>query len=390
MVFDSGTRTYQGPRATESLSSRSSTAPGRPPFEAARRRIDDWYSRLCDGLKEGVIQRLRGGNDRHFDAAFWELYLHELFTRLGYEISCEPTLSNGRKIDFLLRRGDAAFYLEATAAGISNEQRGADARRDRIYRELNQVKTTAFMLGISIDQAGPGDAPRLARLRDDLEAWLAGLDPDEVVRQWEANGEVPSYSWSGGGGWAITFDAFPNKPELRGQPVDRPLGIFVDYTLNTVRDETPLARALKDKQPSGYGDLPLPYVVAVNETSLIPFDPPEPHRTNVMFGTPKIEYGGGSGPRWVREGDGFWRGPGAHPRNRRLAAVLLASRLTPWTIDQAELEWWDNPFSIQPVPETLLPDVAARRQLRPDQTGEINMQVTQPARTPGSVLDPDS
>lgn len=391
MVFDSGTRTYHGPRDHGEPQFAFLNRSGRPQFEAARHRIDNWYSRLCDGLKEGVRQRLRGGDDQHFDAAFWELYLHELFARLGYEISCEPTLPNGRKIDFLLRRGDAAFYLEATAAGISNQQRGAGARRDRIYHELNQVKTTAFMLGINIVQTGPGDAPKLPRLRDDLEAWLAGLDPDEVVRQWEANGEMPSYYWSGGGGWAITFDAFPNKPEVRGQPVDRALGIFVDYTANIARGEGPLAGALRRKQPSRYGDLPLPYVVAVNETSLIPFgDDLAPHRANVMFGTLKIAYGGGSGPHWVREGDGVWRSLGARPRNRRLAAVLFASRLTPWTIGQAELEWWDNPFASQPVPEELLPDVAARRQLRPDQTGEINMHATRPARTPGSVLDPES
>jgi hypothetical protein len=349
MVFDSGTRTYQGPRDHGESQFTFLNRSGRPPFEAARRRIDDWYSRLCDGLKESVRQRLVSGEDRRFDAAFWELYLHELFTRLCYEISCEPTLPNGRKIDFLLRRGDAAFYLEATAAGISNEQRGAGARRDRIYRELNQVKATAFMLGISIDQAGPGDAPRLARLRDELEAWLAGLDPDEVVRQWEAYGEVPSYSWPGGGGWVITFDALPNKPELRGQPVDRPLGLFVDHTANTVRGETPLVRALKDKQPSGYGDLPLPYVVAVNETSLIPFDSPEPHRANVMFGTPKPGYIDGSSLHWVRKGDGFWRGPSALPRNRRLAAVLFASGLTPWTIDKVELA--RRPGEDRPAPD---------------------------------------
>jgi hypothetical protein len=390
MVFDSGTRTYQGPRDHGESQFAFLNRSGRPPFVAARRRIDEWYSRLCDGLKEGVIQRLRSGDDRSFDAAFWELYLHELFSRLDYEISCEPTLPNARKIDFLLRRGDAAFYLEATAAGISNERRGADARRDRIYRELNQINTTSFMLGISIDEAGPGDAPRLARLRDDLGAWLSSLDPDDVVRQWEAHGEVSSYSWSGGGGWVITFDALPNKPELRDDPVDRPLGLFVDYTADIVRGETALARALKDKQPSGYGDLPLPYVVAVNETFLLPFHSPESHRVNVMFGTPKPSYLDGSGLHWVRQGNGFWRGPGAHPRNRRLAAVLFASGLTPWTIGQAGLEWWDNPFASRPVPEELLPDVAARRQLRPDQTGEINMQATQPARTPGSVLDPDS
>lgn len=109
------------------------------------------------------------------------------------------------------------------------------------------------MLGISIDQAGPGDAPKLARLRDDLEAWLAVLDPDEVIRRWEAHGEVPSYRWSGGSGWVITFDAVPNKPEARGQPAERALGIFVDYTERPVRGEIPLSRALKDKQPRGYG-----------------------------------------------------------------------------------------------------------------------------------------
>jgi hypothetical protein len=125
--------------------------------------------------------------------------------------------------------------------------------------------------------------------------------------------------------------------------------------------------------------------------TLIPFgDDLAPHRANVMFGTLKIEYGGGSGPHWVREGDGVWRSLGARPRNRRLAAVLFASRLTPWTIGQTELEWWDNPFASQPVPAELLPDVATRRQLRPDQTGEINMHATRPARTPGSVLDPES
>ncbi len=177
MVFDSGTRTYLGHRDHGEPQYAFLNRSGRPPFVAVRQRINDWYSCLCHGLKDGVLHRLRSGNDQEFDAAFWELYLHELFTRLGYEITCEPTLPNNRKIDFLLRRGDGAFYLEATTAGKPGEKRGADARRDRIYRELNKVKATAFMLAITIDQVGRDDAPKLARLREDLEAWLAGLDP---------------------------------------------------------------------------------------------------------------------------------------------------------------------------------------------------------------------
>ncbi len=87
-----------------------------------------------------------------FDAAFWELYLHELFTRLGYEVACEPTLPNGRKIDF----------FSAAAMPLSTE-------------------------------------------------------------------------------------TFPNKPEFRDQPVERPLGMFFDETGGVIRDEGPLVRALKRK-----------------------------------------------------------------------------------------------------------------------------------------------
>lgn len=76
------------------LSSSSSTARGAP-FEAVRLRVDERYSRLCHALKEDISHRLRSGDDRRFDAAFWELYRHEW---------------------------------------------GAGARRDHIYRELNKVK----------------------------------------------------------------------------------------------------------------------------------------------------------------------------------------------------------------------------------------------------------
>jgi hypothetical protein len=386
MVFDDMARTFLGPREHGESQFAFLERSGRPQFEAVRQRIEEWFSRLCPGLKVGVLHRLRSGDDQEFDAGFWELYLHELFSRLGYEISCEPTLPNNRKIDFLLRRGDSAFYLEATTAGKPNTQQGADARRNRIYRELNQVKTSAFMMGITIDQAGSSDAPKLARLREDLEKWLARLDPDEVQHQWEADGELPSHCWSDDSGWALTFEALPNKPELRDQPVDRPLGIFFEDTSDTVRDEIPLMRALKRKSPSRYGDLSLPYVVAVSETLSTIFDP-TPHRTNVMFGSLKFMYGDALGPRWVRASDGIWRGPGGHPRHRRLAAVLFASQLTPWTIEQAELEWWDNPFANRPVPDELRPDVARRRQLLPDQD---SLRETQPARTPGSVLNSGS
>jgi hypothetical protein len=244
------------------------------------------------------------------------------------------------------------------------------------------------MMGISVDRAGNGDMPRLATLRAELQGWLAGLDPGEAQRQWETHGDWPAYRWSDDRGWELTFEAFPNKPELRGRPVERPLGMFFDGTAGgLIKDEDPLRRALKRKQPSRYGDLTWPYVVAVGETPFAP-DDTESHRTNVLFGHSAVKYGGGRDPHWVRVEDGIWRGPGARPRNRRLAAVLFTSHLTPWSIDKAELEWWDNPFANLPVPDDMIPDVARRRQLSISEAGEGRLLVAEPARTPGSVFGP--
>ena len=76
----------------------------RAEMQQARERIEAWLGRLCPAMQAQVRNRLRS-NDQQFTAGLWELYLHELFTRLGYDITCASPVGNGRNIDFLLRRG---------------------------------------------------------------------------------------------------------------------------------------------------------------------------------------------------------------------------------------------------------------------------------------------
>jgi Phage integrase family len=68
--------------------------------------------------------------------------------------------------------------------------------------------------------------------------------------------------------------------------------------------------------------------------------------------------------------------------------LVLATNLTPWTIDRTRLEWWDNPFASQPVPDQLIPDVIRRRQLLLDNSGIGEFEEVDALRTPGSVLRP--
>jgi hypothetical protein len=175
-----------------------------PEADSGRELIESWFSHLCPALRSGVQQRLQSGDNQDFAAGFWELYLHELFTRLGYEITCEAATASGRNIDFLVRRGETAFYLEATTAGKSAAKRGADARRDRIYNEVNKLQVHNFILSIVIEAAGANDLKNAKGLRRELRAWLEPLDPDRAQEEWDAIGEGPTFKWEDGAGWSLS------------------------------------------------------------------------------------------------------------------------------------------------------------------------------------------
>jgi hypothetical protein len=163
--------------------------------------------------------------------------------------------------------------------------------------------------------------------------------------------------------------------------------MFMDEPGRLFEDEKPLRRALDRKRPNRYGvDLRLPYVVAINEHSF-GFGDKELHRMDVLFGHLAVQFGQGRETRSVRMPDGFWLGPGSLPQNRRFAAVLITSHVSPWTVDRSQLEWWDNPFANSPVPEDAIPDVVHRRQLIIDDKGAEELSRLQAARTPATVLD---
>lgn len=383
-VFQPGERQGVGPADHGESRSSYLDRSARPQFAAARDRINAWFARLCSEMQPDVLARLRSADDHQFASGYWELYLHELLVRLGYEVVCEPSLRDGRSIDFLARRGDGSMYLEATVAHSSTDERAADARRNRLYREVNKVSTDQFMLGIEIERAGAGDVPNAGELRRQLEQWLASLDPDTVSLDGDSTEQPPTFRWEAAG-WVLSFEAYPMKQRFRGERVHRPLGSFADETSGLIDDETLFRRALERKAPNRYGQLEHPYVVAICEYPF-GFGADEWHRKNVLYGRSAIAFGDGHPPREVRQPDGFWRGPGQRPRNTRVAAVLVGLHLAPWHFDDDALAWWDNPFAQRPVPDALVPEAATRHQLVLRQ-GRGDFVVTQPTMTPKIIFD---
>lgn len=89
--------------------------------------------------------------DAQHQSAFWELYLHELFSRLGLTLEPHPEIQDSRNHpDFLVKEGDVAkFYLEGIVAGLpSTKDAGAEARLAEVFDLVNSMKISDWFLQV--------------------------------------------------------------------------------------------------------------------------------------------------------------------------------------------------------------------------------------------------
>lgn len=311
-------------------------------FGNVRDLLESWFERLPADAKAQVRGRFRSTDDRQVLGAFWELYLHEMFSRLGFRLTHEPAIAGvSTRPDFLVEGHGASFYLEATIVGTADAEVAAARRRSRAFDVLNRLQTDDFMLWLDVISEGSQD-PRAARLRDELEGWLRELDAEEAVRGYEKRGldGLPARVWAEDG-WEIRFRAIPKKPEARGELVSRPIGAWGPGQASAIDTFGPIRRDLEQKA-SRYGELNRPFVIAVLCTDTFASD----HSVNVaLFGGEAYDFENDCA---IRNPDGLWVGPKGI-QNARVSAVLSAVHLNPWTVAQISPRVWPNPWAKRPL-----------------------------------------
>jgi hypothetical protein len=75
-----------------------------PVFERVRNVFNAWIHRFADlqatEATNDPLGRFRSKQDLQFYAAFWELYLHEVHVRLGFEVEVHPESSRSTRRDW--------------------------------------------------------------------------------------------------------------------------------------------------------------------------------------------------------------------------------------------------------------------------------------------------
>ena len=322
-----------------------------PFWDRTRATMEAWFSRFPGQARTDLLARLRSRDDRQFDAAFWELYLHESLLCEGYTLTPHPELPwTTSRPDFLVEGHRAGFYLEATVTGGPASETASERRRNTIYDSLDRLDSPNFFLWLQVYEEGQA-SPSGRRLRHALARWLARLDPDEVAALYEANGHqaLPKRDWEAEG-WHIVFTALPKKEEARGKPGVRPVGAWGPGRAFYVDDVGQVRRDLEDKS-GRYGTPDLPFVIAVAVGT--PFYEGHYTMSGALFGSDAVEFDTATlAVRSIRRPDGLWWGPNG-ARNTRVAGVIAARKVRPWNVTESELVTWHNPWALHPLPPVL-------------------------------------
>lgn len=333
-----------------------------PFWERVRVLLNDWFSRLPESEQRDIRGRFQSKTQRQAWAAFWELYLHELFLRLGFNIEHHPVLpSSSARIDFHLTGNEQDFYVEAVIVAEPDEDDRANRLNAAIRDAIDKIPSGDFFVFLEVPRAG-NSYPPFRRMIHELTAWLNTLDADAVTITGEQSAYIdaslPRFDWQSGD-WKLEFTAMPKKLEARQKPNG---GTFGGGPIQSrwVDDYVAIGTNLRRKARK-YGRLNKPYVIALmsarHTTSL-------DHLLRGVFGHtyehPGMVLAGNVPQGWPAEG--LWLSHNG-PTYSEVSAVLAVMNLMAWNVPRTEPLILYNPW----------PTHALTREL-PFRTVAIDMQ----------------
>jgi hypothetical protein len=176
-------------------------------------------------------------------------------------------------------------------------------------------------------------------LRQAVQAWVDGLNYDAVKAAWDTQAALPAFEQTH---HDARFRVEP-VPRLRtrGALRDRAIGVRMGG-VQLVEDHESIHDAVV-KKANRYGNLDLPFVVAVNAMGQFS---EEDQADFALFGSEQIAVNRNGNHQIQRAPDGVWYGPhGA--RKRGVSAVLSTERLTPWSLSQRRARFFLNPWALR-------------------------------------------
>jgi len=206
-LFEARSRTGKGRSYGQSMASwlddNSGDAAG-----VARSHLEGWFAEYPDAEKADLKRRLYSEDDREYQSAVAELWLHHLLKAADFDVEVHPTIEGSDRHPDFLAGGKDDFYVEVRALGEPRDVSALDARVAQLAEVLNRSPHPNFM--VTIQPLSLDASPPAALVAKRAKAWLDTLDPDEVA----ATGAPAEFEFDVDG-MRLRLHALPMKVEAR-------------------------------------------------------------------------------------------------------------------------------------------------------------------------------
>jgi hypothetical protein len=319
---------------------------------AIRELLESWFAEIPQTEQLDLQNRFRSRIDRQHRSAIFELFLHHFLLRCGFQVEFHPDMEGvTTHPDFLVMRdGRPIFYLEAIAVSNSAQEESESKRIAQVYDTLNTLNSPDFYLGVRVNGA-PDTPPSGAKLRQDLERWLSGLDWQAIQQSYldERYEGIPSYEWSHDG-WDVLFEPIPKSPDARGTKADQSIGMTMPMHAIQLNLDKEVKEAVIKKDR--YGNVTLPLVVAVQV--IHDFAIKKIDVMDGLLGEEAISLDCDRRPQAARVPNGAWFSPQG-PKHTNISAVLAWPTLDPWKFTAIEPIVVHHPCAAHPLPPDTFP-----------------------------------
>jgi len=306
-----------------------------------RETIENWFSTYQNSEKKELKNRFK----KDFDSAFYELFLYEMFNKLGFSITIHPNLKDSTKRpDFLIEKDDIQSYVEAKVCyDKSQEEMAFERLQNQFFDNLNKVRIKGFLLRIEEIEFKTKRQPSAKELISKIETEVNNLDPKIITLDMEKFGfdGCPKINFENDD-LKIILQPMPLIESRRDKISENPIGMFPIETYwgggkESLRDSI-------SKKVKRYSKFEIPYLICVNALGKKTTDKLDVE--NAIWGSLKYtfsDYKNIEDGKMSRESDGIFYNSG----KKKLTNVsgVFVSKVFPSNVPNAKYWIYENPFA---------------------------------------------
>lgn len=340
-LFDKTSEFIEGPSGNNENSFNYYHKSNRNDIRIIRVTLEDWFSKYPESEKKELKIRFK----KDFDSAFFELFLYELFKKLGYDITIHPELKDSSKRpDFLIVKNGNRTYVEAKICYDKTEAEMAfERRQNEFYDQLSKVRIKGFLLGIEELNFITKKQPRVKELIVKIENEVANLNPIQITVDMEKYGfdGCPRIEFENKD-FNIIIQPMPLIESERDKISENPIGMFPFESFWGGGEESLRQSILK--KAKRYGKFEIPYLICIN--ALGKKTSRKIDIENVVWGS--LQYTFSTDPnkrdgKMTRKSDGIFYNAGKAQLNN--VSGIMVTKVFPSNIPNAKYWMYKNPFA---------------------------------------------